>query len=139
VRPTGAVNPVSVLLVIAGAGAIYYAVMFGPLYIDNMSVKQAAEVGLTAGRGPEESIRDVVLRTINTGPEAVGTHMEEDAEGNLVEKRGLGLTEENVSVFKDEAAKTVRISIDYSRTVRLKPTQKTRTVSLHAEKEGPIP
>jgi hypothetical protein len=132
-------NPLTVLLFAALAGGAYYAVIFGPLYLDNLGVKEAAEIGITAARANEDVVATAVLKKINFGPNPPGSHLEETDSGDLVEKPGLGLTEENVSVVKDEATKTVRITIDYARTVRLVPTQSTRTVQFHVEKEGPIP
>jgi hypothetical protein len=138
VRPRGSVNPLSVVIIVAAIAGLYWAILYVPMYVDNLSVREAADVGITASKADDERVIEAVLRRINFGQEAVGTHMEEDANGDLVEKRGLGLTAENVTVDRNEQAKTIRVVIDYTREIHLKPSSKVRTVSFHVEKEGPI-
>jgi len=146
VRPSGAVNPLAVLLGAAFAAAVYWAVIFGPVYLDNMGVREAIDVGFAtahpveSNRGTDDEVRAAVLRRINEKPDPVGWHMEEDPKtGEMVEKFGLGLEPDAVTVERDPATSRIRVAVDYSRTVRYKPTQKVRVVSFHVEKEGPIP
>ncbi|MBL8954171.1 MAG: hypothetical protein JNK82_25565 [Myxococcaceae bacterium] len=137
--PRGAVNPIGVLLTVAFVGALYWAATFGPYYLDNLNVKEAAEVGLSAAdSGPEAMVQRALQRINygNLGNSPVGTHMEETDQGDFVEKPGLGLTEENVIAEVDEKTRTARVTIDYARTVRLKPTQSVRTIRFHVVKEG---
>jgi hypothetical protein len=131
-----------VLLIAALLGALYWAIMFGPLYIDNLSVREAADIGITFARINDDAIINGALRRINIGQDGkdpIGSHMEENEDGTQVEKPGLALTAENITIERDPAAKTIKVSIDYSRTVRLKPTSNVRTLTFHVEKEGPAP
>jgi hypothetical protein len=137
VQPRGSVNPITVLMLMGVAGALWWAIIFGPVYLDNMTLREALDVGLHAP-GDDENKRDAVLKRINFGGDAVGSHTEEDANGNPVEVRGLGLTSDNVTVVSDREAGVIRISVDYSRDVRMAPSQKVRTVTFHIEKEGPL-
>ena len=57
-RPTGKVNPIGVLPIAGILFGIYYVVMFGGAYLDNMDVMEAEAAGSTLfGDFPEERIR----------------------------------------------------------------------------------
>lgn len=136
-RPSGQANFATYLLVIGGVIAVYAAIIFLPPIIDNMSVREQVDIALTKEfNEPDENLVNVVILKLNAGPAAVGSHYEEDPEsGELVERRGLGIPPEGVVIERDEAAHTMRITVDYSRLIRLSPTQKFKTMTFHVEKE----
>ena len=46
---------------------------------------------------------------------------------------------EQITVLRNEQAKTLTIAVDYTRTVRLFPSQKYSTLRFHTEKETTYP
>jgi hypothetical protein len=136
VQPRGSVNPVSVLMFLGVAGALYWATMFGPMYLDNMSMSEVLDVGISASGGSDNDVVNAMLNRVNLSADAIGSHLEETDSGEVVEKKGLGLTADNITVTRDGGRITV--AIDYTREVRLKPTHKVRVLTFHVEKEGPI-
>ena len=64
-RPTGATNPISILLLVAALAGIYWAVLAGPKYLDNLTVREIAETTIPqayqaseteAGREPQSML-----------------------------------------------------------------------------------
>jgi hypothetical protein len=135
VRATGKVNLIAVVIVAAMAGAIYWTVMFSGVYLDNMDIKTEV-VGAynEAGRKLDPQLMARILDRANH----VGTHKEDDGYGRIVEKKGLGLTDENVTIERDDVQKRILIRVEYDREVQLKPLQKIRRVHFNVSKEGPI-
>jgi hypothetical protein len=136
VQPRGSVNPVSVLMLLGLAGGLYWAVLFVPMYLDNMSMSEVLDVGISAAGGSDNDVVNSMLNRANLSADAIGSHLEENDNGEVVETKGLGLTADNITVTRDE--RRIKVAIDYTRTVRLKPTQKVRVLTFHVEKEGPI-
>jgi len=134
----GAVNPLSVLLIAAAIGGLYAVIMFLPPIIDNLSVREACDIGVhTAEKFGDEAVTNAVLNRINNGLDAIGSHIEEDPNGGPgVEKPGLGLTADNVTVTRDASVKIVHVSVDYTRSIRMKPTASVKVMTFHVEKEG---
>jgi len=125
-------------MIAALLAAIYWTAMFGPLYLDNLNVKEAAEIGLSGYAEGADYMRMLTLRRINqqsVNTKPIGSHMEETEDGRVVEVPGLGLTDENVIVDYDEQKRFARITIRYQRTVRLKPTQSKSVVDFEVTKE----
>ena len=134
-RPSGAVNPISVLLVAALLAAVYWAIVAGPMYLDNFTVREIAETTIPRAyqSSDEALVQDVVTR-LNMNE--VGWHREDDENGQGLEVPGLGVSAQNVAIERDEAAHHLRVTIRYSRDVRLVPTSKWTTIDFEATKEG---
>jgi hypothetical protein len=140
VQPRGSVNPIGVLMIIGLVCATYWAIIFGPAYLDNMSLKEAADVGIGASKDyHDDGVVQQMLARINHGLDPIGSHTEVAEDGTETVLPGLNLAPENIVVERNENTRRIRISIDYSRDVRMKPTQSIRTLQFHVEKEGPIP
>src|SRR5947209_8298304 len=117
-RAAGKVNLVALVLLAGAAGAIYWLIFFIPVYLDNIDVKNAVE----AAYNRAASLDDVTIRgQIKAEASRFGTHIEDDGFGNMVEKQGLGLTDEQIVIERDEVLKTVLVRVDYAREVKLKP------------------
>lgn len=125
-------------MIVGLIGALYWAVVFGPAYLDNISMREALDVAVHT-RGGDEHVVEAVINRVNFGEHAFGYHYEENENGEQVEVRGMGLTADNISVDRNEQAHTLKVMIDYTRPVRLKPTSTVRSVTFHLEQEGPIP
>ncbi len=134
-RPRGAVNLVNLTLILIVAAGAYIAWLYVPLWLDDLDVREAIAAGV--GQLPIEPsaldghIRTRVAARLNT----VGTHWE-DQDGKRVEVPGLGIEPDEIQVERNAQAKTGRLSVDYARTVRLKPLNKFWTLRFHTAREG---
>ncbi|MBK7863284.1 MAG: hypothetical protein IPJ65_32710 [Archangiaceae bacterium] len=134
-RPRGQMTISTWLFIIAALGVLYAAVVYVPPFVDNMSVKEAVEVAFLRGfTSPDDIVVQDVTLKLNGGPTAVGYHYETDESGVVTEVPGLGIPPEGVVVTRDEGTRTMTISVDYDRVVKLKPTNKYKTIHFHIEK-----
>jgi hypothetical protein len=113
---------------IAGvAAACYVAALSIPLYMDHFEVQDICNSAFNKFKDHgAEGTKGEILRKLNAVPWAV--HLEEDEGGEQKEVAGLGLTEDEVIVDYDENTKMLNVHLEYTRTVVLKPSQKTRSV-----------
>ncbi|MGA9526445.1 MAG: hypothetical protein WBV82_33660 [Myxococcaceae bacterium] len=133
-KPYGKIELGSLVLIAAIVGFVYSAWVFSTPVLDNLDVKEAIDMALNQSRRSDHDLQRLILNRLSR----VGTHQAVDDFGNEVEEQGLGLTEENVYVERDEVAGTLLIRVSYDRVVQLKPSQHTYTLSFSPEKEGPI-
>lgn len=137
-RPRGAVNLVNLTLTVSVLSGGYLAWIYIPLWLDDLDVREAVAAG--AGQLSEENTsldaagiqKMVALRLTK-----VGTHWEEQ-DGKQVEVPGLGLDAEDVQVERSADGKRGRVTVDYARTVRLKPLDRTWTLRFHTTREAGI-
>lgn len=136
-RPTGKTNPVTVLVILAVIAGGYWVVMFGPLYLDNLEVREAADSAFNVyvvERDETKAIREALNRQTK-----IGSHFEVSEEDGTEQKLpGLGLTEDDVVLEHDESSGEASVRIEYNRTVILWPTENRRTVHFAVEKKGKI-
>lgn len=138
-KPSGKVNPVSVLLVLALIGAAYWAVIFVPIYLDNLDVREAVDAAFSRYHvDGEERARQFLMDRLNvhTPQGTIGHHFEIDEEGIEQELPGLGVPEENVTMDFVERDSQLTVRVEYDRVVVLKPSQKRRTLHFVVEKSG---
>ena len=140
-KPSGKVNPVTVLLLLAIGGAVYWAVMFGPMYLDNFEVREAVDSAwsLWATDGEDHTYQWLLNRLNNrTQMGTMGSHFEVDEDG--VEKLlpGLGVPEDNITFAYDENTKMLTVRVEYQRVVVLKPSDKRRTMRFVVEKRAKV-
>jgi hypothetical protein len=140
-KPSGKINPVSVLLLLAVGGGVYWAVLFGPVYFDNLDVREAVDAAFSRYHiEGEKRARQYLLDRLNTRtPEGtIGHHFEVDDDGVERELPGLDVPEEDVSFDYDERTSELTVRVEYDRVVVLKPTRKRRTVHFVVQKTGAI-
>ena len=130
----GAVNPLTVLLLTGIAVAIYCVVIFAPPYLDHIDVMDAVGSAYNQTGVRDDSVveRDLKDRLIHS----IGTHREQNEEGELVEVRGLGVADEDVTFEVNRPEKTVHIEVRYVREVRLKPSSRWTKLRFTAKKTG---
>jgi len=115
------------------AVAIYTAVLFSGAFIDHYQVKLAVRAAHSrARRDSDEILRGQLLRGSLS---EVGTHWEGAGTGNLQEVNGLGLSEQDIVIKRDEK-ENVLIRINYERRIRLKPSDQFVTLTFKAEEDG---
>jgi hypothetical protein len=136
-RPSGKVSFGNLVLLALLAGALYFGVLLVPLYVDHMDVKEAvAAAHNQSGRNHNDENLKYEIRTRTS---QMGSHVEYDRFNNPTVVPGLGLTDEQISIERSGVNGSVRIEVNYTRTVRLKPSQRLYTKRFSAVKDGVPP
>ena len=135
-RKNGETNPVTILLFIAIAGVAFFAFHVGPLYIDNLEAREAANEGFNNYfLRNEVYARDMLLARLNDRSPNT-SHYAIDDNGNEVVRPGYGLTQDNLSFIYNEQSKELTVRIEYDRMVVFSPLKKRKIYHLIAEKKG---
>jgi len=132
------VKLVNLTLTVAFVSAVYLAWLYVPLWFDDLDVSEALAAGgnqLSMASGTLNAA--AVQRSVADKLAKVGYHWEEQ-DGQQVERRGLGLDPEDVKVEGGPDQKLGRITVDYARTVKLKPLERYWTVRFHNSHEANI-
>ena len=137
-RPRGAVNLVSLTLLAAAVSGAYLAWIYVPLWLDDLDVREA----LAAGVGQlvsENTAMDApaIQHMVATRLARVGTHWEEQ-DGRQLEVPGLGIDPGDVQMERAPDGKTGRLTLDYARTVKLRPLERYWTIRFHTTREGTL-
>jgi len=140
-KPSGKVNPVSVILLLALGGGIYWAVTFVPTYYNNLDVREAVDAAFSRFTVEgEDRAHQYLLSRLNRGTQEgiIGHHFEVDEDGVEHEVPGLGVADEDVTFEFDERTSELTVRVEYDRVVVLRPFQKRRTLHFVVEKTGAI-
>ena len=131
-------NVVNLTLTVALVSGAYVAWMYIPLWLDDLDVREALAAGVgqltneNAGRdGP------AVQAMVSGRLASVGTHWEVQ-NGAPVEVPGLGIDPDDVQVERSKDGRSGKLTVDYVRTVRLKPTNQYWTVRFHTSREAHV-
>ncbi|MBX7099979.1 MAG: hypothetical protein K1X89_19855 [Myxococcaceae bacterium] len=136
-RAPGRVSLSALLTLGAIAGGVWWCINFVPLHMDNLNVKDAVKSAFNdSGRRGDEYLRSSIKDTCNQA--RVGTHQEFDG-NEYKEVPGLGLTDENITIVRDEVRKTIRITVEYDRKIALKPGGAPRVVHFVVTEGGSTP
>jgi len=135
-RLRGAVNLVNLTLLVAVVSGSYLAWIYIPLWLDDLDVREALAAGagqLTAENTALDAagVQNLVAQRLSR----VGSHWEEQ-DGKQVEVPGLGLEPDDVQVERAADGKSGRVTVDYARTVRLKPLDRYWTLRFHTTREA---
>lgn len=137
-RPKGKINFIGVLMLAGITYGIWWIVTYSTVYLDNLDVKNAVNTAFNQSpRSTDEAMRAGVIRALNFN--SVGWHWEENDDGLKQRKPGLGLTDEQVEIERDEVNNTILVRVAYAREVELAPFDKLDTVKFVVEKQGKIP
>lgn len=137
-RPRGAVNLVNLTLTVAVLSGGYLAWLYVPLWLDDLDVREALAAG--AGQLTSENLgmtEAAIQKTVAAKLALVGYHWEEQ-DGKQVQVRGLGLEADDVQIERGADGKSGRLTVDYGRTVKLKPLEKYWTLKFHTSREATI-
>lgn len=134
-KPYGKVNLVSLLFIAAIAGAIYSVIMFSPAVVDNLDVQEEmAKMINQADRLSDDQIRTILVARLNQ----IGTHYEEQGDGTWAEVKGLGVTNDNLTVDRDTVSGVLTLRVDYIRQIKLKPSEAWTSLTFGPQKEGAV-
>ena len=119
------------------AAAGYAGWLFIPVYFDNLDMREAVTAAFNrmATDPDNDRIRSYLLARANS----IGTHWEN--QGSVrVEKPGLGLTAADLIIEREAfTGHSGRVQVDYTRELRLWPTDRFKTIDFHLEKAGTLP
>ena len=138
-RPSGKTNLIALVVIAAVLYGIWWIVTFSTVYMDNWNVIDAVKGAYNdSGRKSDQGVLDAIIYSpsVNT----CGFHDEDDGYGNIKKGIvGLGLKPENVTITRDDVRKTIRIVVEYERTLIQKPTDKVWRHKFRVVKEGLVP
>ena len=133
-KDSGKANPIAVFLMLAVAAGIYLGVIALPAWTDNIDVQDAIDAAVSQSNRDDDYLR----RFIEEKLQYVGNHKEDDGFGNITVKQGLGFTDDDIQIDRNDVNNTIRIAISYSRELKLSPTKKIWTLHFHPSQTGPI-
>jgi|CXWL01.1.fsa_nt_gi hypothetical protein len=123
-------------IVLAIVGGLYWAVLMGPLQLDNLDVREHVTSAFNeSARVPVENLTVQLLAKLNNPKFA--NHYEVDENGVKAKVGGLGLTEEDITIVRNEETSSSQVRVVYTREVHMVPFGKWRKVRFVVEKSGP--
>jgi hypothetical protein len=137
-RPRGAVNLVNLTLTVAVLSGGYLAWLYVPLWLDDLDVREALAAG--AGQLTSENLgmtESMIQKGVAAKLALVGYHWEEQ-DGKQVQVRGLGVEADDVQIERGADGKSGRLTVDYGRTVKLKPLEQYWTLKFHTSREATL-
>ena len=129
-------NLVSLTLLVAVVAGAYLAWVYIPLWLDDLDVREALAAGV--GQLTSESLgmtEAAIQKTVANRLARVGYHWEEQ-DGRQVQVPGLGIEADDVQIERGADGKSGRLSVDYVRTVKLKPLEQYWTLRFHTSREA---
>ena len=134
-RPRGAVNLVNLTLTITVVSGAYLAWIYVPLWLDDLDVREALAAGV--GQLTSENLgmtEAAIQKTVANRLAQVGYHWEEQ-DGRQVQVPGLGVEPDDVQIERPDE-RSGRLTVDYARTVKLKPVERYWTLRFHTSREA---
>lgn len=137
-RLRGAVNLVNLTLLVAVVSGAYLAWIYVPLWLDDLDVREALAAGVGQLTAENSSLDAAgIQKMVALRLSKVGSHWEEQ-DGKQIEVPGLGLEPDDVQIERGADGKSGRVTVDYARTVRLKPLNHYWTLRFHTTREGAV-
>lgn len=137
-RPRGAVNLVNLTLTVTVVAGTYLAWIYIPLWLDDLDVREALAAGV--GQLTSENLgmtEAAIQKTVATRLASVGYHWEEQ-DGKQVQVPGLGIEPDDVQIERSADGRSGRLSVDYVRTVKLKPLERYWSLRFHTSREATL-
>ena len=137
-RPRGAVNLVNLTLTVTVVSGAYLGWLYVPLWLDDLDVREALAAGV--GQLTSENLgmtEAAIQKTVALRLAHVGYHWEEQ-DGRQVQVPGLGLEADDVQIEHGADGRSGRLTVDYGRTVKLKPLERYWTVKFHTTREANV-
>lgn len=135
-RPIGATNIFSVLILAGLAFALWYGIVVGPAYLDNLDMKQFVSEGFNQAKNRRTD--EQITRHIVEAASRVGEHLADDGYGNITWQPGLGITAEDVVILRDEVNDTLTVRVEYVRQRVLKPLSRMKDIRFVVEESGEL-
>lgn len=135
VRPTGKVNVMGLAIALAFFGAVYWGIVMGPVHLENLDIREWVTGTFNeSARVPADALISPLLNKLNDAKFA--SHYETDENGLKIKVGGLGLSEDNITIERNEEAQTSTVRVEYVREVKMIPFEKYRNVKFVVQKSG---
>jgi len=132
------VNLVSLTLLVAVVAGAYLAWVYIPLWLDDLDVREALAAGVGQLTSENLGMTEAAIQKVVANRLAhVGYHWEEQ-DGRQVQVPGLGIEADDVQIERGADGKSGRLSVDYARTVKLKPLEQYWTLRFHTSREATL-
>ena len=131
-------NLVNLTLLVAVVAGAYLAWLYIPLWLDDLDVREALAAGV--GQLTSENLgmtEAAIQKTVANRLARVGYHWEEQ-DGRQAQVPGLGIEADDVQIERGADGKSGRLSVDYVRTVKLKPLEQYWTLRFHTSREATL-
>ena len=129
-------NLVSLTLLVAVVAGAYLAWLYIPLWLDDLDVREALAAGVGQLTSENLGMTEAAIQKVVANRLAhVGYHWEEQ-DGRQVQVPGLGIEADDVQIERGADGKSGRLSVDYARTVKLKPLEQYWTLRFHTSREA---
>jgi len=130
------VNLVSLTLTVAFVSAVYLAWIYIPLWLDDLDVREALAAGVGQLTSENQGMTEAAIqKAVASRLSRVGYHWEEQ-DGRQVQVPGLGIEADDVQVERGADGRSGRLSVDYARSVKLKPLEQYWTLRFHTSREA---
>jgi len=130
------VNLVSLTLLVAVVAGAYLAWLYIPLWLDDLDVREALAAGVGQLTSENLGMTEAAIQKVVANRLAhVGYHWEEQ-DGRQAQVPGLGIEADDVQIERGADGKSGRLSVDYVRTVKLKPLEQYWTLRFHTSREA---
>jgi hypothetical protein len=130
------VNVVNLTLTVAVVSGAYLGWLYIPLWLDDLDVREALAAGV--GQLTSENLgmtEPAIQKAAAARLAKVGYHWE-DQDGKQVQVPGLGIEPEDIQVERSQDGRSGKLTVDYSRTVKLKPLDQYWTLRFHTAREA---
>jgi len=139
-RPRGKINLIAVLVIAGLAAGLWWIINYLPAYMDNLDVKDAVKGAYNqCWRVPDLQLTFDIKNKLNAS--TLGWHEEEDGFGEMKRVNGLGITDDDIHIQRDDVNNTISINITYKRKIYLAPwfnKDNVRWLNFSETKSGPI-
>jgi hypothetical protein len=137
VRASGKVNLIGVVIVGAVAYGGWWLFTYAPAKLDHLDVKEAIIAGYNQAKTDNlGNVRLTIMNKLNG--KDFGWHYEIDEANHRVRKPGLGIKDEQLIIEKNDVTDSITVTVEYDRTIELKPFDKEETKHFYFSKVGPI-
>jgi hypothetical protein len=128
------VNLVNLTLTVAAVSAAYLGWLVVPLWLDDLDVQESLAAGAAQAMSQglymdDGSIRKGIVDRLSS----VGYHWEEQ-DGRQVQVPGLGVEADDIKIERSRERRTGQLSLDYNRTVKLRPLERYWTLPFHTKR-----
>lgn len=125
-------NLVNFTLTVTVVSGAYLAWIYVPLWLDDLDVREALAAGVGQLTSENQGMtEDAIQKGVAARLAHVGYHWEDG-----VQAPGLGLEPDDVQVERSQDKRSGKLTVDYARTVKLKPLDRYWTIKFHTSREA---
>ena len=131
----GKIQFTTILFLLGIVVAGWAVVIYGPVYYDNMTVRQVTQTYLSRFTSIQTrqdlDLKQLYINELNQ----IGKHEQTDQFGNKKVVKGLGITPEMITMQHDQVQGIARVGVEWDRTFQLYPFKKWKTIHFSVVRE----